>query len=140
MPDPAYLLAAVVTCVAVTWSLRALPFAALTPLRASRVVGYLGTRMPVGVMVILAAYTLRDFSAADRPHQALATGLALAATLGLHLGRRNAALSTSWAAPWSTPPWPAPYLPTDSGDSFETTIQSTVRREPLPRGQSQQSR
>jgi branched-subunit amino acid transport protein AzlD len=66
--------------------------AALTPLRASTVVDYLSTRMPVGVMVILAVYTLRDFSPAA-PYQALATTLALAATLGLHLWRHNAVLS-----------------------------------------------
>jgi branched-subunit amino acid transport protein AzlD len=92
VPNPPYLLAALAACVIVTWGLRALPFAALTPLRTSAVIDYLSTRMPVGVMVILAVYTLRDFSLADQP-RALATALALAATLGLHLWRRNAALS-----------------------------------------------
>lgn len=46
MPDPRYAVAAVLVTAAVTWGLRALPFAALTPLRASRTVRYLSARMP----------------------------------------------------------------------------------------------
>lgn len=92
MPDTPYLLAAVGASAAVTWGLRALPFAVLAPLRASAVVGYLGARMPLGVMVILIAYTLRDLPLAD-PARALPGILALAVTVGLHLWRRNAVLS-----------------------------------------------
>jgi branched-subunit amino acid transport protein AzlD len=44
-------------------------------------------------MVILLAYCLRDLPLTDRP-RALAPLLALAATIGLHLGRRNALLSS----------------------------------------------
>lgn len=92
MPDTPYLLAAVAASTAVTWGLRALPFAVLAPLRASAAVGYLSARMPLGVMVILIAYTLRDLPLAD-PARALPDVLALAATVGLHLWRRNAVLS-----------------------------------------------
>jgi branched-subunit amino acid transport protein AzlD len=92
MPHTPYLLTAVAVSAAVTWGLRALPFTALAPLRASAAVGYLGARMPLGVMVILLAYTLRRVPLAD-PVQALPDILALAATVGLHLWRRNAVLS-----------------------------------------------
>ncbi|WP_280462681.1 branched-chain amino acid transporter permease [Nocardia carnea] len=89
MPDTGYLIAATALCSVITWSLRALPFAVLAPLRASRIVDYLGRHMPVGVMVILAAYTLRDIA----PTQLWITGPALAVTLALHLWRHNAVLS-----------------------------------------------
>ncbi len=48
MPDTPYLLAAVAVSAAVTWGLRAVPFAALTRLRASRTGHYLSTRMRPG--------------------------------------------------------------------------------------------
>lgn len=92
MPDPRYLLAAVAVSAAVTWGLRALPFTALTPLRASRTVQYLSTRMPAGVMVILLGYCLRSLPLTSLA--GLVTPLlALAVTVGLHLWRRNALLS-----------------------------------------------
>ena len=92
MPHTPYLLAAVAVSAAVTWGLRALPFTVLAPLRASAAVGYLSARMPLGVMVILLAYTLRNLPVAD-PGRALPDILALAATVGLQLWRRNAVLS-----------------------------------------------
>ena len=91
MPHTPYLIAAVAVSAAVTWGLRALPCTALAPLRASAA-GYLSARMPLGVMVILLAYTLRKLPLAD-PVRALPDILALAITLGLHLWRRNAVLS-----------------------------------------------
>ncbi|MFE6686782.1 branched-chain amino acid transporter permease [Streptomyces sp. NPDC057743] len=91
MPDAPYLIAAVVVSAAVTWALRALPFAALAPLRASKTVQYLSSRMPAGVMVILVVYALRDLPVTEP--RALAPLAALAVTIGLHLWRRNALLS-----------------------------------------------
>jgi branched-subunit amino acid transport protein AzlD len=92
MPDPRYLLAAVAVSAAVTWGLRALPFTALAPLRASRTVRYLSTRMPAGVMVILLGYCLRAVPLTSLT--GLVTPLlALGVTVGLHLWRRNALLS-----------------------------------------------
>jgi len=92
MPHTPYLLAAVAVSAAVTWGVRALPFTALARLRASATVGYLGARMPLGVMVILLAYSLRRLPLAD-PAQALPDIVAVAVTVGLHLWRRNAVLS-----------------------------------------------
>jgi branched-subunit amino acid transport protein AzlD len=77
---------------AITWALRALPFALLAPMRRSAVVRYLSVHMPTGVMMMLAVYTLRDVPRADAGH-VWATVCALAVTVGLHLWRRNALLS-----------------------------------------------
>ncbi|MEU0559054.1 AzlD domain-containing protein [Dactylosporangium sp. NPDC006015] len=96
---------------AVTWALRALPFAALARLRASRTITYLSTVMPAGVMVILAAYCLRDLPQAP-PHRLLAVLLALAATIGLHLWRRNTLLNILGGTA-STLSWPVRCLPAD---------------------------
>jgi branched-subunit amino acid transport protein AzlD len=91
-PDNGYVLAAVAVSTAITWGLRALPFAALAPLRASRTVSYLSSRMPAGVMVILVVYCLRG-TPLNHPAQALAPICALGTTVALHLWRRNALLS-----------------------------------------------
>ncbi|WP_329113392.1 branched-chain amino acid transporter permease [Streptomyces sp. NBC_01465] len=92
MPDTRYLLAAVATAVVVTWSLRALPFAALAPLRSSPLVARLGRSMPLGVMTILTVYTLRDLGPYV-PDRTWPTLIALALTAALHLWRRNVLLS-----------------------------------------------
>ena len=92
MPDAAYLATAVAVAAAITWTLRALPFALLAPLRASPVVPYLATSMPAGVMAILVVHTLRHTAVTVPPFGA-AVGLALAATVALHLWRRNVVLS-----------------------------------------------
>ncbi|MGE2833597.1 branched-chain amino acid transporter permease [Mycobacterium sp. SMC-4] len=92
MPDNAYVALLVVISAAVTWALRALPFAVLAPLRQSRLVTYLGVHMPVGVMLILAIYTLRTV-AGETVQQRGYLLLAVVVTAGLHLWRRNAVLS-----------------------------------------------
>jgi branched-subunit amino acid transport protein AzlD len=92
VPDVGYLVAAVAVAAAVTWALRALPFALLAPLRRSNLVPHLGAHMPVGVMAILVVYTLRHTTFTVPPYGA-AVGLALAATVALHLWRRNVVLS-----------------------------------------------
>ncbi|MER6955503.1 AzlD domain-containing protein [Streptomyces sp. NPDC000618] len=91
MPDTPYLVAAVAVSAAITWALRAVPFAVLAPLRSSRTIQYLSTRMPAGVMLILLAYCLRDLPLTEP--RSLAPLTALAVTVGLHLWRRNALLS-----------------------------------------------
>ena len=92
MPDTPYLVAASLTMFAVTFALRALPFAILRPLRDSALVAYLGRHMPAGIMVILAVYTLRGLSLGEAPHGA-PEAIALAVTVGLHLLKRNAVAS-----------------------------------------------
>ena len=92
MPDAAYLASAVAIAATVTWTLRALPFALLAPLRRSRVVPYLAASMPVGVMAILVVHTLRHTAVTAPPYGA-AVGIALAVTVALHLWGRNVVLS-----------------------------------------------
>ncbi|MGW1782616.1 branched-chain amino acid transporter permease [Streptomyces sp. NPDC002143] len=91
MPDTHYAVAAILVSGAVTWTLRALPFAVLARLRTSGAVQYLSTRMPAGVMIILVVYCLRDLPLSQA--RALAPLAALAVTVCLHLWRRNALLS-----------------------------------------------
>jgi branched-subunit amino acid transport protein AzlD len=92
MADPAHIAAMVVVSAAITWILRALPFAVLAPMRRSAVVRYLSLHMPLGIMVMLAFYTVRDVPGAEAIHRWAALA-ALAVTVGLHLWRRNALLS-----------------------------------------------
>jgi branched-subunit amino acid transport protein AzlD len=92
MPDTLYLVAASLTMFAVTFALRALPFAALKPMRDSALIGYLSRHMPAGIMIILVVYTLRDVSLGQAPH-GLSEALAIAATVVLHLLKRNAVAS-----------------------------------------------
>lgn len=92
MPDNRYIAILVLVSAAVTWALRALPFAALAPLRNSREVRYLSVHMPVGVMVMLAIYTLRTV-AGDTVRQLIWLAVAVAVTAGLHLWRGRALLS-----------------------------------------------
>lgn len=92
MPDAAYLVAASLTMFAVTFALRALPFAALRPLRDSALVAYLSRHMPAGIMVILAVYTLRGLSLGQTPH-GVPEAVALTVTVALHLWKRNAVVS-----------------------------------------------
>lgn len=96
MPDAltsnAYIAGLVAVSAAVTWALRALPFAVLAPMRHSAVVRYLSVHMPLGVMVMLALYTLRG--APDAHGRELGwLGLAVGLTVALHLWRGHALLS-----------------------------------------------
>ncbi|MDX2357555.1 AzlD domain-containing protein [Dietzia sp. PP-33] len=91
VPGTGYLLAGLGVMFVVTMALRAAPFVALTRLRDSQVVRYLGRTMPAGVMVVLVVYTLRDTTADLGSWLPAFTALAL--TLAVHLVFRRAALS-----------------------------------------------
>jgi branched-subunit amino acid transport protein AzlD len=92
VPEPAYVAAVVGVAAALTWGLRAAPFAVLGRMRDSVVVHHLSRHMPLGVMLILAAYTLRDIPTTT-PMAALPIVAAVTVTVGLHLWRRNALVS-----------------------------------------------
>lgn len=93
MPDVPYLLGVLAVTFAITFGLRALPFAALTPLRASPLVRKLSLWMPVGILGILAASTLRTTVSAD-PGGVFPAVVAVAVTVAVHLlGRRRTLLS-----------------------------------------------
>lgn len=91
VPPTGYLLAGLGVMFLVTVALRAAPFVALTRLRDSQVVRYLGRTMPAGVMVVLVVYTLRDTTTEFGSWVPAAAALAL--TLGVHLAFRRAAIS-----------------------------------------------
>ena len=56
MPDTRYLLGLVLVSAAITWGLRAAPFAVLAPMRRSPLIGRLAEQLPLGVMLILASH------------------------------------------------------------------------------------
>lgn len=92
MADNGHIAVLVAVSAAITWALRALPFAALAPLRHSAVVRYLSLHMPLGVMVMLALYTVRDApEAAGR--QQLWMLIAVLVTAALQIWRRHALVS-----------------------------------------------
>ncbi|MEE2058661.1 branched-chain amino acid transporter permease [Rhodococcus artemisiae] len=90
VPGAGYVLGALLVMFVVTVALRAAPFVALSALKHSAVVDFLGRTMPVGVMIILVMYTLRDVGATTW----LPATIGLCGTIAMHLWRRNAALST----------------------------------------------
>jgi branched-subunit amino acid transport protein AzlD len=92
MPDTGYVVAAVLVAAGITWALRAAPFLMLARAQHSHLLTFLGERMPVGIMVILTAYTVRHV-AYNVPASAAPVLVALAVTVGLQLWRRNATLS-----------------------------------------------
>jgi branched-subunit amino acid transport protein AzlD len=92
MPDTRYLLWLVLVSAAITWGLRAVPFAALAPMRRSPLIGRLATQLPLGVMIILALATVRGVSV-DDAGRAAGFALAVAVTIALQLWRRSSVLS-----------------------------------------------
>ncbi|UVT23676.1 AzlD domain-containing protein [Rhodococcus pyridinivorans] len=90
VPGAGYVLGALGVMFVVTVALRAVPFLALSALKNSAFVDFLGRTMPAGVMVILVMYTLRDVGESTW----LPATVGLAGTIAVHLWRRNAALST----------------------------------------------
>jgi branched-subunit amino acid transport protein AzlD len=92
MPDPHYLLTAVLVASAITWALRAVPFALLAPLRHSELIRFLGDHSPVGVMIALVGYTVRNIAWLD-PAIALPILVSGAMTTGLQMWRSNLVLS-----------------------------------------------
>lgn len=91
MPSTAYLLTALGVILLVTFALRALPFAFVAQARSSALLAYLGAHMPVGIMLILTVYTVRDVTSDTSSW--LPVAAALATTVGLQLWRKSALLS-----------------------------------------------
>lgn len=91
MPDSLYLFSAIALSTAVTFGLRALPFAFIAKLRSNAFINYLALRMPLGIIVVLVASTV-PAGIAD-PAVAWPVATALASTVVLHLLKSNAVLS-----------------------------------------------
>lgn len=98
LPDTGYILVALLVMGLVTVALRALPFAFVRALKNSPLFEFLGTTMPVGVMVALVVYTVfgslgLDGDGAGDPGAAWAVPIALVVTIALHWWKRNAVVS-----------------------------------------------
>ena len=87
-----YILAAILISTAITWALRAAPFAFVAPMRRSAVLPYLNEYMPPGIMVILVFYTVRNTPVSITP-LTVAVAAGLITTAGLHIWRSNATFS-----------------------------------------------
>lgn len=83
MPELSYILAALGAGFLVTFTLRALPFVALEPLRESKFLARMSAWMPVGILLILSLATFGD---AISTGSLVAGCVALAVTVGVHLG------------------------------------------------------
>ncbi len=84
MSDVWWFVGALAVCGGITFALRAVPFAALKPLRDSKTVQRLAVWMPAGILAILAVVTFSDF--AVEPRTSLWAAIAFAVTIGVHLG------------------------------------------------------
>ena len=85
-----YIVGVLAIAFVITFSLRALPFAILKPLRESKIVRALSIWMPVGILAILAASTFRSTIIANADY-AIPAVIAAAVTIAVHLifGRRT---------------------------------------------------
>lgn len=88
LTDPRIAVAVVVVAV-ITFVCRVAPFALLRGLSRSPLVDFLASTMPLGVMIVLVAYTL-DGAA---PATWLPAVVGIGTTAGLHLWRRSIGLS-----------------------------------------------
>ncbi|MDO4243835.1 MAG: AzlD domain-containing protein [Actinomyces sp.] len=91
MLNPAQVLIALVVVAAITYACRIAPFALLRGRGRSPLLSFLSTAMPLGVMIVLVAYTVGQVSLDPATWLPPATGIG--ATAGLHLWRRSIALS-----------------------------------------------
>ena len=86
------MLSVVVTISVVTVALRALPFLAMDRIARSGYLRHLGAQMPIGVMILLVAYTIKDENFMKYPYgvpHITAAGL----TIVLYLTIRNTLLA-----------------------------------------------
>lgn len=89
--NPTSIAMVVAVAAAITWGLRALPFAALASLRQNALLAQLRFTMPLGIMVILTLYTVSGvgFDAAT----AVTYGGGIVVTAGLQIWKRHLSLS-----------------------------------------------
>ncbi|MBT8161792.1 MULTISPECIES: branched-chain amino acid transporter permease [Arthrobacter] len=90
MPDTWYIVAVLAIVFSITFALRAVPFAALGPLRRSALVKQLSHWMPAGILVILACSTVKG-EVLGSPEHLLPAVVAVGVTVTAHLlgGRRT---------------------------------------------------
>jgi branched-subunit amino acid transport protein AzlD len=92
VPDYAYIATALTVAVAITVTLRAVPFAMKNAMKESALLADVGRWMPLGAITILAVYCLATIDTTQPPHGIpQITGVAV--TVATHRWRRNAVLS-----------------------------------------------
>ena len=89
--NPAAIAAVVAVASAITWGLRAVPFAALAPLRQNALLAQLRLTMPLGIMIILTIYTVSGIDATGE--NAVTYGVAIVVTAALQLWKRHVSVS-----------------------------------------------
>lgn len=92
MPNPGYIAAALAVAVAITVTLRALPFGIKNAMTESALLADIGRWMPLGAITILAAYCLTTINVTTPTH-GIPEVTGVAATIAIHWWRRNAVLS-----------------------------------------------
>jgi branched-subunit amino acid transport protein AzlD len=89
--NPTAVAAVVAVAAAITWMLRAVPFAALATLRENALLAQLRLTMPLGIMAILALYTVSGIDLEGTT--AVTYGVAIAVTAGLQVWKRHLSIS-----------------------------------------------
>lgn len=82
---------AVAICAAITFACRITPFVLLRGRESSPLLSFLSSAMPLGVMLVLVAYTVGEMSSSPSAWAPAVVGIATTAVL--HLWRRSIALS-----------------------------------------------
>ena len=82
---------AVIVVTVITFVCRIVPFVLLRGRQGSALLAFLSRAMPLGVMIVLVAYTLGGVSLS--PSSWLPAAAGIGATAGLHLWRRSIGLS-----------------------------------------------
>ena len=90
LTNPQIAIAVVVTA-AITFACRIIPFVLLRGRKDSALLAFLSRAMPLGVMIVLVAYTLGGVSLS--PSSWLPAAAGIGATAGLHLWRHSIGLS-----------------------------------------------
>lgn len=89
--NPVAIAAVVAVASAITWGLRALPFAALAPLRQNALLAQLRLTMPLGIMVILTLYTVSGIEVTGE--NLITYGVGIAVTAALQVWKRHVSIS-----------------------------------------------
>ena len=92
MTEPGYVATGLAVAVAITFALRAVPFAVKSAVKESALLNDLGRWMPLGAVAVLAVYCLASTDA-SAPTYGLPEVAGVAVTVAVHLWRRNAVLS-----------------------------------------------
>jgi branched-subunit amino acid transport protein AzlD len=92
VPEPVYIAVALATAIAITVTLRAVPFVMKSRLKESQLLADVGRWMPLGAVVILAIYALAGIKVSGPGHGAPELA-GVVVTVAVHWWRGNTVLS-----------------------------------------------